>query len=215
MVIRHRTDIIVTNTIMTRRTKPELNEKEEGYSKPLPHFNQPRQCTHKKAHENEQFLTNAEKQELVHWITDFSIACSAPRQGCYSPRYVWLNDRRQQMRKSTSIQSAQCLPQFLHRHSKLLVSSVTSNKRDTQLGVKGTDPVTLRNFTTRYRGGQSCAFQQAFVTVGQSLATTRKGGQESNQRGLEWLHWRFRSGNARKSGPFVDLSRPRQGNFVG
>jgi hypothetical protein len=31
------------NTIMTRRTKPELNDKEEGYSKPLPHFNQPRQ----------------------------------------------------------------------------------------------------------------------------------------------------------------------------
>jgi hypothetical protein len=38
--------------------------------------------------------------------------------------------------------------------------------------------MSLRKFTTCYRG-QNYAFQQAFVTVGHSLATTRKGGQEA------------------------------------
>ena len=132
---------------MTRHTKPELKENEERIQQAISRDKV--RCTHKKAHENEQFLTNAEKQELVRWITDFSIACSAPRHATVRDIYGSTTFPHPQFQKSTSIQSVQCLPQFLRRHSELLVSSVTSNKLNAQLGVKRTNPVSLRKFTTR------------------------------------------------------------------
>jgi DDE superfamily endonuclease/Tc5 transposase DNA-binding domain/helix-turn-helix, Psq domain len=155
---------------MTRRSKPESNEKEERLQKAITafqtgqktasnairDFDVPRKTFYRrlsgglprnKAHENEQFLTNAEEQELVRWITDLSKAGFAPRHATVREMAQWIHNRRVPSSAVNGINlntvGSQWLPRFLGRHSEL--SSVVSNKIDAQR-VKGTDPARLRKW---------------------------------------------------------------------